>query len=58
MNIHEYRGKALPGKFGMSVPCGCVAFTPAETVAVAQEPAGSACVVKAQIHAGGPGKSG
>lgn len=58
MNIHEYQAKALLGKFGVSVPRGRVAFTPAEAVEVAQELGGSVWVVKAQIHAGGRGKGG
>ena len=58
MNIHEYQAKDLLGKFGVSVPRGRVAFTPAEAVTVAQELGGSVWVVKAQIHAGGRGKGG
>ena len=58
MNVHEYQAKALLGKFGVSVPRGRVAVTPAEAVEAAQELGGSAWVVKAQIHAGGRGKGG
>ncbi len=62
MNIHEYQAKSLLRKYGIAVPNGSVAFTPAEAVKVAtalavdvKEPV---WVVKAQIHAGGRGKGG
>jgi succinyl-CoA synthetase beta subunit len=62
MNIHEYQAKSLLKKYGVAVPRGGVAFTPAEAVDVAKalaldlkEPV---WVVKAQIHAGGRGKGG
>ncbi|MEX2450957.1 MAG: ADP-forming succinate--CoA ligase subunit beta [Rhodospirillales bacterium] len=58
MNIHEYQAKQLLAHYGVAVPRGKVAFTPAEAKAVAEELAGSAWVVKAQIHAGGRGKAG
>ena len=62
MNIHEYQAKSLLKKYGVTVPRGGVAFSPAEAVDVAKalaldlkEPV---WVVKAQIHAGGRGKGG
>lgn len=58
MNIHEYQAKALLSKFGVNVPRGGVAYTPAEAVAVAEKLGGPVWVVKAQIHAGGRGKGG
>lgn len=58
MNIHEYQGKELLRKYGVSVPNGKVAFTVDEAVAVAKELGTKICVVKAQIHAGGRGKAG
>ncbi|MEQ8194567.1 MAG: ADP-forming succinate--CoA ligase subunit beta [Rhodospirillales bacterium] len=58
MNIHEYQAKQLLAQYGVAVPRGKVAFTPAEAKAAAQELAGSVWVVKAQIHAGGRGKAG
>lgn len=58
MNIHEYQAKAVLGKFGVAVPRGGVAYTPAEAEAVAQSLGGALWVVKAQIHAGGRGKAG
>jgi succinyl-CoA synthetase beta subunit len=58
MNIHEYQAKQLLAHYGVAVPRGKVAFTPAEARSVAEELAGSVWVVKAQIHAGGRGKAG
>ncbi len=57
MNIHEYQAKELLKRFGVPVPKGKVASNPQEAGAVARE-LGGACVVKAQIHAGGRGKAG
>ncbi len=57
MNIHEYQAKALLKRFAIPIPRGRVATTPEEAAAVARE-LGGACVVKAQIHAGGRGKAG
>ena len=58
MNIHEYQAKSVLAKFGVAVPRGGVAYTPAEAEQVAQNLGGSLWVVKAQIHAGGRGKAG
>jgi succinyl-CoA synthetase beta subunit len=62
MNIHEYQAKELLSKYGVAVPRGKIAFTPAEVEDIAKEflgeGSGSVCVVKAQIHAGGRGKAG
>ena len=62
MNIHEYQGKAILGKFGVSVPGGIVIddVTKAENAAkeLQQKYSTSTWVVKAQIHAGGRGKGG
>ena len=55
MNIHEYQGKELMRKYGVAVPRGGVAYTPAEAEAVAKELGGPVWVVKSQIHAGGRG---
>jgi len=57
MNIHEYQAKELLKRFGVPVPKGKIASNPQEAGAVARE-LGGACVVKAQIHAGGRGKAG
>ena len=57
MNIHEYQAKAVLSKYGVAVPKGKVAETPAEAEKIAKE-FGTPVVVKAQIHAGGRGKGG
>jgi succinyl-CoA synthetase beta subunit len=57
MNIHEYQAKAVLSKYGVTVPKGKVADTPAQAEVIAEE-FGTPVVVKAQIHAGGRGKGG
>ncbi len=57
MKIHEYQAKVILAEFGVPVPRGRVAATPAAAAAIAQE-LGGTVVVKAQIHAGGRGKGG
>ncbi|HZH57730.1 ADP-forming succinate--CoA ligase subunit beta [Yanghanlia caeni] len=58
MKIHEYQGKELLKKFGVTVPRGIPAFSVDEAVAAAEQLGGPVWVVKAQIHAGGRGKGG
>ncbi|MGG3738679.1 ADP-forming succinate--CoA ligase subunit beta [Aeribacillus pallidus] len=58
MNIHEYQGKEILRKYGVTVPNGKVAFTVDEAVEAAKELGTDVVVVKAQIHAGGRGKAG
>ncbi len=58
MNIHEYQGKEILRKYGVTVPNGRVAFSVEEAVEAAKELGSEVCVVKAQIHAGGRGKAG
>jgi succinyl-CoA synthetase beta subunit len=57
MRVHEYQAKALLREFGVPVPRGEVADSPAACRAVA-ECLGGRVVVKAQVHAGGRGKAG
>jgi succinyl-CoA synthetase beta subunit len=57
MKIHEYQAKALLREFGVAVPRGEVADTPAAAREIAQR-LGGKVVVKAQVHAGGRGKGG
>jgi len=57
MKIHEYQAKRILSRYGVPVPRGDVAATPAEARAVA-ESIGPRAVLKAQIHAGGRGKGG
>src|SRR5712671_1484613 len=61
MKIHEYQGKAILKKYGVTVPRGAMAATDEEAEAAARELFSSGAtgvVVKAQIHAGGRGKGG
>jgi succinyl-CoA synthetase beta subunit len=57
MKIHEYQAKAILREFGVPVPNGEVADTPAQAKAIAAK-LGGKVVVKAQVHAGGRGKAG
>jgi succinyl-CoA synthetase beta subunit len=57
VKIHEYQAKALLREFGVAVPRGEVADTPAHARAIAER-LGGRVVVKAQVHAGGRGKAG
>jgi succinyl-CoA synthetase beta subunit len=62
MNIHEYQAKSLMKKYGVTVPQGAIAYTPAEAVEAAKklqaDTGTKVWVVKSQIHAGGRGKGG
>ena len=61
MKIHEYQGKGILKKYGVTVPRGGMAESRDEAEAVARELLSSGAtgvVVKAQIHAGGRGKGG
>ena len=58
MNLHEYQAKRLLAEEGVPVPHAIPAFSVREAVNQARELGGGAWVVKAQIHAGGRGKSG
>jgi len=58
VKIHEYQGKELFRRFGITVPRGIPAFSVDEAVKAAQTLGGPVWVVKAQIHAGGRGKGG
>ena len=57
MKIHEYQAKALLAQYGIPVPRGKVASTPAEAREIATE-IGGTVVIKAQVYAGGRGKAG
>jgi succinyl-CoA synthetase beta subunit len=57
MKIHEHQAKVLLREFGVPVPDGGVADTPARAREIAQR-LGGKVVVKAQVHAGGRGKGG
>ena len=58
MKIHEYQGKQVLAKYGVSVPRGSAAYSVEEASQIAKDLGSKVCVVKAQIHAGGRGKGG
>jgi succinyl-CoA synthetase beta subunit len=58
MKIHEYQGKQLLKKFGVTVPRGIHCTSVDDAVKAAETLGGKVWVVKAQIHAGGRGKGG
>ena len=58
MNLHEFQAKRLFAKYGVPIPNGEVAYTPAEAKAIAEKLGGNGVVVKAQVHIGGRGKAG
>jgi succinyl-CoA synthetase beta subunit len=57
VNIHEYQAKEILRGYGVPIPPGEIATTPAEAEAIAVK-YGTAVMVKAQVHAGGRGKAG
>jgi succinyl-CoA synthetase beta subunit len=58
MNLHEYQGKALFKEYGLPVSKGIVITDSNDAHKACREIGGSKWVVKAQVHAGGRGKSG
>jgi succinyl-CoA synthetase beta subunit len=62
MNLHEYQGKAILKRYGVSVPLGYVAESQDQARDLAKnilsETGMETFAVKAQIHAGGRGKGG
>ena len=58
MKIHEYQGKEILRKFGVTTPHGVASFSVDDAVKAAESLGGKVWVVKAQIHAGGRGKGG
>jgi succinyl-CoA synthetase beta subunit len=58
MNIHEYQGKDVLRKYGVTTPRGFPCLSADEAADAATRLGGRAWVVKAQIHAGGRGKGG
>ena len=57
MNLHEYQSKRVFAQFGIPVPQGEVATTPAEVRDIAVR-LGTPVVVKSQVLVGGRGKAG
>ncbi len=62
MNLHEYQGKELLKKYGVTIQEGYVVDTVEDAVKaykkIKEETGNPTAVVKAQIHAGGRGKGG
>ncbi|WP_185869082.1 ADP-forming succinate--CoA ligase subunit beta [Blattabacterium cuenoti] len=62
MNLHEYQGRDILNSFSIQIPYGIIASSPEEAVKAAkiifQRTEKKSLVIKAQIHAGGRGKSG
>ena len=58
MNLHEYQGKALFKEYGLPVSKGIVITDSNDAHKACREIGGSKWVIKAQVHAGGRGKSG
>src|ERR1035437_886280 len=57
MNLHEYQAKESLRRFGVAIPPGEVATTPAQAEAIATK-FGAAVMLKAQVHGGGRGTAG
>ena len=57
MKLHEYQSKRLFAEYGVPIPEGEVATTPAEAKRIAEK-LGGAVVVKSQVLVGGRGKAG
>ncbi|WP_185870544.1 ADP-forming succinate--CoA ligase subunit beta [Blattabacterium cuenoti] len=62
MNLYEFQGREILNSFSIKVPNGIVASTPEESVKAAKKilkkTKKKSLIIKAQIHAGGRGKSG
>ena len=58
MNLHEYQGKELFAKFGLPVSKNKVIKIAEDAIDACKDIGGNKWVVKAQVHAGGRGKSG
>ena len=58
MNLHEYQGKEIFAKYDLPVSKGKVVRSVSEVKQACNEIGGNRWVAKAQVHAGGRGKSG
>ncbi|HLA75387.1 MAG TPA: ATP-grasp domain-containing protein, partial [Gammaproteobacteria bacterium] len=58
MNLHEFQSKQLFADYGIATTLGKWVATPEQALAAARELGGASWIVKAQVHAGGRGKSG
>ncbi len=57
MKLHEYQSKRLFANYGIPIPAGDIATTPAQARQVAQK-LGGKVVIKSQVLVGGRGKAG
>ncbi len=57
MKLHEYQSKRIFAEYGIPIPDGDVATTPAEARAIAER-LGRPVVIKSQVLVGGRGKAG
>ena len=57
MKLHEYQSKRVFAQYGVPIPDGEVASTPAEARAIAEK-IGKPVVIKSQVLVGGRGKAG
>ncbi len=57
MKLHEYQSKRIFAQYGVPIPNGEVATTPAEARAIAEQ-VGKPVVIKSQVLVGGRGKAG
>ena len=57
MKLHEYQSKRIFANYGVPIPDGDIATTPAEARAVAER-IGKPVVIKSQVLVGGRGKAG
>ena len=57
MKLHEYQSKRIFAEYGVPIPDGDIASTPAEAKAIAER-IGKAVVIKSQVLVGGRGKAG
>ncbi len=58
MNLHEYQAKQLFAEYGLPVSRSATVDSAADAAAATKNLGGNRWVVKAQVHAGGRGKSG
>tara|TARA_B100000575_G_scaffold233643_1_gene195129 strand:+ start:2321 stop:3481 length:1161 start_codon:yes stop_codon:yes gene_type:complete len=58
MNLHEYQGKHLFSQYNLPVSKGVVITNSDEAIDACNSIGGTRWVIKAQVHAGGRGKSG
>jgi succinyl-CoA synthetase beta subunit len=57
LKLHEYQSKQIFAQYGIPIPSGEVATTPAEARAIAER-LGNTVVIKSQVLVGGRGKAG